>query len=212
MVSCVGDRIDCKYGCTIVNGDPTWTLGGKAVALHGVSKTTRNCTCLSNNNDLHGRGQSQAEQAANVRGQEVRSAVLVLLTAAATATTTLLFHRTDMDKSKPYKLSEPMLISTAENKTYYMVPPGTVLFHQRGFAEGHQLYTMEVLFKGDLAAEPVPKGNEGEATWLWQIDRRDVSELMKGYPLAKDDLVRILKARKMTREDLAQIVREWKDE
>jgi len=35
--------------------------------------------------------------------------------------------------------------------------------------------------------------------------------LLANTPVSKADLVRILKARKMTREELAQIVREWQD-
>lgn len=38
-LACVGDPCSCPVpghsGCTIVQGDPHWNIGGKAVALHG---------------------------------------------------------------------------------------------------------------------------------------------------------------------------------
>lgn len=57
----VGDMIDCKYGCTIATGDPTWIIAGKPIALHG-SSTTGGCICLSSNNNYHGAGQSAEQQ------------------------------------------------------------------------------------------------------------------------------------------------------
>jgi hypothetical protein len=37
-------------------------------------------------------------------------------------------------------------------------------------------------------------------------------KLLKDYPITKDQLVGILKARKITKSELIQIVREWPDE
>lgn len=105
-----------------------------------------------------------------------------------------------------------MLISTNKDEPYYMLPTNTVLHYQRGYAEGHQLYTIEVFAKGALPANKLPPNAVIESTWVYPIEAEDVSELMHKYPLSKADLVRILKARKMTRDDLAQIIREWKDD
>lgn len=116
-----------------------------------------------------------------------------------------------MENKPVYKLKEPMLIATSKGEPYYMIPAQTVLHYQEGFAEGHQLYTIEVLAKG-LPADQVVAGSPLESTWLYPIDADDVSKILQQYPVSKDDLVRILKARKMTRDDLAQIVREWKDD
>lgn len=121
-----------------------------------------------------------------------------------------IMRKTMIDKPI-YRLKEPMLLATPQGEPYYMVPNGTVLHFQKGFAEGHQLYTIEVLAKGKLPAEQISE-KEVEASWLDPIDADDVSRILQQYPLSKDDLVRILKGRKMTRDDLAQIVREWKDD
>lgn len=119
--------------------------------------------------------------------------------------------RKTMNDKPIYRLKEPMLIATLKGEPYYMIPTGTVLRFQEGFAEGHQLYTIDVLAKGKLPVERIPE-KDIEASWLDPIDADDVSRILQQYPLSKDDLVRILRGRKMTRDDLAQIVREWKDD
>ncbi|MBZ2210124.1 hypothetical protein [Massilia soli] len=127
-------------------------------------------------------------------------------------TFSLFIWKKTMDTKTLYRLNEPMLIANENGSPYYMIPAKTVLRLQKGFAEGHQLYTIEVLYKGKLPADVLPSDASGESTWLYQIDSDDVSKVLTQYPLSKEDLVQILKARKMTRDDLAQIVREWKDD
>ena len=111
-----------------------------------------------------------------------------------------------------YRLDEPMLISSTNGEPYYMIPPNTVLRFQRGFSEGHQLYTIHVFSKGKLPATQISAGTPVESNWLYPIDADDVANILHQYPLSKDDLIRILKARKMTRDELAQIVRDWTDD
>jgi hypothetical protein len=110
-----------------------------------------------------------------------------------------------------YRLREPMLIAANKGEPYYMLPSRTILRYQTGFAEGHQLYTIDVLAKG-LPADQLVAGSPVESTWLYPLDVEDMSKILREYPLSKDELVRILKARKMTRADLAQLAREWKDD
>jgi len=117
-----------------------------------------------------------------------------------------------MENKTLYQLDEPMLISSSKGEAYYMIPTKTVLRFQQGFAEGHQLYTIQVFSKGKLPATQIPAEAPVESSWLYPIDADDVATILHQYPLSKDDLIRILKARKMTRDDLAQIVREWKDD
>jgi hypothetical protein len=119
--------------------------------------------------------------------------------------------RKTMENNNAYRLSEPMRITSGKGAPYYMIPAGTVLHYQHGFAEGHQLFTIEVYAKG-IPAEKISPDIPVESTWLFPIDAEDVPKLLQHYPLSKDDLVRILRAKKMTRDDLAQIVRDWKDD
>jgi hypothetical protein len=124
------------------------------------------------------------------------------------------FWMSNMSKTTtpPVRLKEPLLILTDQEHNRYLLPAGTVLQHVQGFDEGHQLYTVDVLFKGRFEAEQIKPGERYEKMWVETIDDREqVQKLINNYPLTKNDLVKILKARKMTRDDLAQIVREWTD-
>lgn len=129
----------------------------------------------------------------------------------AGAVTPFLWKKT-MDTKPSYRLKEPMLISNSTGAPYYMIPANTVLHFEKGFAEGHQLYKIDVFFKGKLPADQLASDAATESTWLYQLDADDVPKVLHQYPLSKEDLVQIMKARKMTRDDLAQIVRDWKDD
>lgn len=122
---------------------------------------------------------------------------------------------TKMAKKTTYYLTkEPMLISgTTDDKNFYMIPAGTPMYFDKAFNEGHQRYIIYANFKGNLQAEEInsDKSNLIDPVWLYQIDKEDVTKLIQKYPLSKADLLNILKARSITRDELAQIVREWKD-
>jgi hypothetical protein len=118
-----------------------------------------------------------------------------------------------MTTARPsYQLKETMLISISTGEPFYMIPKNTVLRFQKGYAEGHQLYTIEVFFKGKLPADELPPQAPTESTWLYQLDADDIPKVRQQYPLSKEDLVRIMKAQKITRDDLTQMAREWKDD
>lgn len=139
-----------------------------------------------------------------------RASIFAALAAAVSVFIFFMFNKgIAMDKNYGFRLKEPMRISTTGERPYYLIPASTVLYHQKGFDEGHQLYTIEVLVKGNLEADRLQKNESSEPIWLYPVEADDVAKLMQDYPLTKDDLIRILKARKMTREELAQIVREW---
>lgn len=59
----VGDKISCRHNCVITTGNLTELIDGAPMALHG-SQTSRGCTCISQNNNFHGDGQSEAAAAA----------------------------------------------------------------------------------------------------------------------------------------------------
>lgn len=116
-----------------------------------------------------------------------------------------------MKKDLAFKLSEPLLFLSSDGSHHHLLPAGATLFFQKGYDEGHAIYAMEVVFKGKFEAERITDLQQAEPLWVDTIYDTDLQELVKNYPISKDDLVRILKARKMTRDDLADIVRNWKD-
>lgn len=78
------------------------------------------------------------------------SAVLPFLIAGLLAP---FFFKKMIAAGSSYKLKEPMLIATSTGEPFSMIPKNTVLHFQQGYAEGHQLYTIEVFFKGKLPAD-----------------------------------------------------------
>jgi hypothetical protein len=124
------------------------------------------------------------------------------------------FGVTAMSKTTYLELQEPLLLhSGGDLKNFHMLPPGTALYADRSFPEGHTRYIVYINIKADFARKQVTsdKPNFIAPIWAYPVQPSDLSTLISETPVSKDDLVRILKARKMTREELAQVVREWQD-
>ncbi len=119
-----------------------------------------------------------------------------------------------MPQTTYFKLEEPLLIeSEGEAKNFHVLPAGTPLYKDKSFPEGHTRYIVYVNIKGGPALEKIEsdKAELIDPIWGYPVQPEDVPALVSETPVSKDELVRILKARKMTREELAQIVREWRD-
>lgn len=111
-----------------------------------------------------------------------------------------------------YVLKEPLLLQAeGEARNFHVLPAGTPLYEDWAAPEGFTRYKVYINIKGDPAMEKVvsDKINLIDPIWAQQIYPGDLPKLMADTPVTKDDLVRILKARKATREDLAEIVRAW---
>lgn len=94
-----GDRISCKYNCTIINGNEAEIIDGAPMALHG-SQTSRGCTCLSGNNDFHGDGQTAEDAAAIPAGADAGIAYMPETADALNEDHWIEFRLTDME-NKP---------------------------------------------------------------------------------------------------------------
>jgi hypothetical protein len=133
-----------------------------------------------------------------------------LLGATIVAALTYLGTNT-MDKKFAFQLTEPALIATQSGQQHYLLPSGTTVYHQASFAEGHSLYTIEVMFDGQLRLKALQPGDSAEPLWLYNLEATDVKKLLSEYPLNKADLSDILKARGVTRDELEQMVMDWVD-
>lgn len=119
-----------------------------------------------------------------------------------------------MKNTTMLKLKEPLLLNAeGEIRNYHMLPAGTALYLGHSFPEGHDRYRVYINFKGAFEHEVIQsdKPNFISPIWAYNIQKADISKLISDTPVSKDDLIRILKARNMTRDDLADIVRNWKD-
>lgn len=119
-----------------------------------------------------------------------------------------------MSKTIYLKTAEPMLLGTdGQVQDFHVLPAGAALYKFKDFPEGHTTYLAYINIKGPFAAERI-EANEAnliDPMWAMRVRPEEVAVLLQNTPISKDDLTRILKARKVTRDDLAQLVRDWKD-
>lgn len=114
-------------------------------------------------------------------------------------------------RDKPaFRLDEPLLIEGLKQNSYSLLPAGTLLYYDKSWDEGHSTYHVYFHFKGEFKSTQV--NNPGiDPTWLRTIPGDELPKLIAAYPLSREQLVSILKARKITKKEIAQILRDWKD-
>lgn len=115
--------------------------------------------------------------------------------------------------SKFHILKEPMIFESesAEDKSY-LIPSGTTLYFDKAFPEGHVRYIIYINYKGKaLELQESDKPGFIAPSWIHQIDKDELTQLMNKYPLSKDDLKRILKSNSFTRAELIEIINSYQE-
>lgn len=141
---------------------------------------------------------------------------LILLVAISFITGSLLERHGVLNMAGTHyiKTTEPLLLNTeGESKYYHLLPVGTALYKDATFPEGHVRYIAYINIKGAFGNEAIdsPKTNLVDPIWAYTIKPDEIKALMADTLISKDDLVKILKARNITREELVQILREWEE-
>lgn len=87
------------------------------------------------------------------------------------------------------------------------------MYKDASLPEGHTRYIVYVNVKDEAALEKIEsdKARLIDPIWGYPVQPEDITVLVAETPVLKIELVRIRKARKMTREELAQIMRESRD-
>ncbi|MRX11268.1 hypothetical protein GJ697_25925 [Pseudoduganella sp. FT25W] len=115
-----------------------------------------------------------------------------------------------MDGKKAYRLEEPLLIEGKDQNSYSLLPQGTVLYYDKSWDEGHSTYHVYFNVKGDFRATMVqPSGID--PVWMRTVPGDELPKLLADYPVSLAELTAILKAKRATKQDLVQILRDWKD-
>jgi hypothetical protein len=116
-----------------------------------------------------------------------------------------------MTSKTAFTIEEPLLIEGEQQKTYSLLPAGSVLYLDKSWPEGHQTFHVYFHFKGNFKAAPAdPKSIS--PLWLRTVDREELPKLLSEYPLSKQELTALLRARSVTKAELTQILREWPEE
>ncbi|TBN47429.1 hypothetical protein EYC95_10040 [Pseudomonas sp. BGI-2] len=137
--------------------------------------------------------------------------VLILVNATVLAFVALNVSRThDMSM---IKTKEPLLIEGPNgDENYYVLPLGTTLYRDKSFPEGHDRYVVYLNHKGAIAHEEVPmrpeyQGDFISPLWMSNVDSDALKKIFKRFPLSKEDVAAAIKSNKITRDDLADIIR-----
>jgi hypothetical protein len=115
-----------------------------------------------------------------------------------------------MNDKEAYRLEEPLLIEGEKQNSYSLLPQGTVLYYDKNWDEGHSTYHVYFNFKGEFKSAAVPARGI-DPVWLRTVPSDELPKLLADYPVSLDELTAILKAKRVTKQDLVQILREWKD-
>lgn len=115
-----------------------------------------------------------------------------------------------MNTKKAYRLDEPLLIEGEKQNSYSLLPQGTVLYYDKSWDEGHSTYHVYFNFKGEFKSTAV-ENNGIDPIWLRTVPADELPKLLSEYPVSLEELTAILKAKRATKQDLVQILRDWKD-
>lgn len=116
-----------------------------------------------------------------------------------------------MSKNRTVITEEPLLIvSQKDQKTYSILPTGSILTHEQSSAEGYQTYKLYINIDSDFKSQEYT-GKTPAAIWARTIDKTEIMKFMQDYPLSLDELRRVIKAQKLSREDYIQILRDWEE-
>lgn len=115
-----------------------------------------------------------------------------------------------MTTQKAFRLEEPLLIEGEKQNTYSLLPVGTVLYYDKSWDEGHSTYHVYFQFKGEFKSTPTDSHGI-DPIWLRTVDSAELPKLLSEYPVSRDELTAILKAKRATKQDLVQILRDWTD-
>lgn len=114
---------------------------------------------------------------------------------------------------KMYRIKEPLLISNGEFEGIYILPAGTVLYLDGSMPEGFYRFIIYANFNGIPDSEKIPMklewgGNYIAPVWLEKITKDELKKMMQQFPLTKKNVLEIIKSNELTRDDLADIVRQ----
>ncbi|SDH49093.1 MULTISPECIES: hypothetical protein [unclassified Duganella] len=115
-----------------------------------------------------------------------------------------------MTTKKAYRLDEPLLIEGEKQNSYSLLPQGTVLYYDKSWDEGHSTYHVYFNFKGEFKSTGVDD-NSINPIWLRTVPAEELPKLLSEYPVSVEELTAILKAKRARKQDLVQILRDWKD-
>jgi hypothetical protein len=109
-----------------------------------------------------------------------------------------------------FQIEEPLLIQGKTENSYSLLPTGTVLYFDKDWPEGHTTYYVYFNVKSEFKSTPV-NSKITSPIWLRNIESDELAKLVSDYPISREELTAILKAKRATKQDIVQILRDWQD-
>lgn len=101
----------------------------------------------------------------------------------------------------------------SQHPAYYYLPEGTLLHVYMGFDEGHTAYIAYFSVDDEVKMKDAASHiNLGDAVyidpiWIQKLHKGSLISALCSYPLTKEEVKSILKARKLSKAELVELVR-----
>lgn len=113
--------------------------------------------------------------------------------------------------TKVHKLEYPLMLSSdSPSKNTHMLPAGTVLYFDKSYPEGFTRYKVYI----NIDRIPLKLDDLNDATEISPIDavapsKDDLLKLLRDYPLTKSDFESILNSKRISKEEIREILAEY---
>jgi hypothetical protein len=115
------------------------------------------------------------------------------------------FHMDMIETREPLRIAS---VTNPEGVGSHALPSGVVLYRDKIMPEGQTSYLTYFYHKGRIAHEELkPDDKRTIPSWLHNITAEEAENLFKQFPLSKQDVIAAVKANKITRDDLVDILR-----
>lgn len=110
--------------------------------------------------------------------------------------------------TKVHKLEYPLILSSdLSSKNTHMLPKGTVLYFDKSYPEGFTRYKIYV----NIDRMPLKLDDLSDPTEIAPIDavapsKDDLIKILRDYPLTKSDLESILDSKRISKEEIRDIL------
>lgn len=110
--------------------------------------------------------------------------------------------------TKIHKLEYPLILSSeSASKNTHMLPKGTVLYFDKSYPEGFTRYKIYI----NIDRMPLKLDDLSDPTEIDPIDavapsKEDLLKLLRDYPLTKSDLESILNSKRISKDEIREIL------
>lgn len=109
-----------------------------------------------------------------------------------------------------HTLEQPLMLTGGSVENYpTLLPVGTTLYFDKAYPEGFVRYKMYINVEGvNLETTPLDDSTSIRPMYAFPLDKQMLVELLKGYPLSRDDTT-ILGSGALSRDEIREVLQEY---